>query len=109
MTTLFLSANSTESIASVLLTDLETPLVAETPYHRCETKLSHKEDVSLIVVAYIMICFISLNVIMIVHNVVRYLIPLKLKKPFILGFYSLASFQMLGRILELSYIANPSD
>ena len=45
---------------------------------------------------------------MIVHNVVRYLFPLKLKKPFILAFYALASLQMLSRILELIYIANAS-
>ena len=52
---------------------------------------------------------LSINAIFIIINVIRYVVPLRLKQWVILSFYVLASLQTLGRIIELSYIANSKD
>ena len=51
----------------------------------------------------------ALNLVLLVSNVVRYLIPLKVKSCLLAQFYILAAVNNLGRMLELVFFIREND
>ena len=56
-----------------------------------------------------MLAFMAINLLLLGHNITRYIIPLRVISWLILPFYVLATLMMIARIGELSYIGSSTD
>ena len=61
------------------------------------------------IIGIIVAALFALNLMLLVSNVVRYLIPLKVKSCLLAQFYILAAVNNLARMLELVFFAHDYD
>ena len=61
------------------------------------------------IIGIIVAALFALNLMLLVSNVVRYLIPLKVKSWLLAQFYILAAVNNLARMLELIFFVRESD
>ena len=75
----------------------------------CPAALEPWQNVTFIVTGFITIFLLLINLAFIAYNIVKFLIPLKIKSWLLLVFYALATIMLVARVIELFYMIIPTD
>ena len=75
----------------------------------CNHKFDDWQNTLLSTTGAIIIFMLLINLAFIIYNILKFLIPMKIKSWLLLLFYALATIMLVARVVELFYIIIPDD